>query len=86
MERNRNDFEELSSKHRKKMVAPIVITGIFVLYYCFFAVMCFVMPMPVGIKLLMGIIPLALAGVIIYVLIERIDEIRSGEEDDLSKY
>ena len=86
MEQNQNDFEELSSKHRKKMVAPIVITVIFVLYYCFFAALCIVMPIPIGIRLLMGIIPLAFVGVIIYVLIERIDEIRSGEEDDLSKY
>ena len=34
----------------------------------------------------MGIISLALAGVVIYVLVERIKEIRSGVEDDLSQY
>jgi len=32
------------------------------------------------------IVPLALIGVSIFVLIERIKEIRGGEEDDLSKY
>ena len=37
-------------------------------------------------KLLMVIIPLALAGVAFAVTVERVQEIRSGEEDDLSKY
>ena len=37
-------------------------------------------------KTLMAIIPLAFAMVNIYVLFERIKEIRSGEEDDLSQY
>ena len=32
------------------------------------------------------IFPIALAGVLIYVCIDRIKEIRSGEEDDLGKY
>lgn len=81
-----NDFEELSSKHRKKMAAPIVISVVIILYYCFFTAVCIVMPIPLIAKLLLGIIPLALAGVIIYVLIERINEIRGGEEDDLSQY
>ena len=37
-------------------------------------------------KILFGVIPLALIGVVVYVLVERMNEIRSGEEDDLSKY
>jgi hypothetical protein len=32
------------------------------------------------------IIPICLMGVSIYVLLERIKEIRSGEEDDIGKY
>ncbi len=86
MESNRNDFEERSLKHKKKMVAPIVISVVIIVYYCFFAAVCIVMPIPWIARLLFGIIPLALIGVIIYVLVERIHEIRSGEEDDLSKY
>lgn len=42
--------------------------------------------MPIPGKILAVIIPLALIGIIIFVLIERIKEIRSGEYDDLSKY
>ncbi len=38
------------------------------------------------IKFLIATVPIALASVTIYVLLERIEEIRSGEEDDLSQY
>lgn len=73
--------------HGKKMIAPIIIAVIFILYYGGFAAVCLLMPeVPMGIKLLFGIIPLALVGVMIYVVVTRIKEIRSGEEDDLSKY
>lgn len=73
-------------KQNKKMIAPIIIAVILVLYYIVFTIVCFMVPMPIIAKLVMAIIPLALAGVSIFVLIERINEIRSGEEDDLSKY
>lgn len=73
--------------HKKKMIAPIVITAVFVLYYIGFALLCaFVEGIPLLIKLLGCVIPLVLAGVCIFVFVERIKEIRSGEEDDLSKY
>lgn len=76
----------MDRKHGSKMVAPIIITVIFVLYYIGFFVICALMSMPVVLKLLFGLIPLLLAGVCIFVLMERIKEIRSGEEDDLSNY
>lgn len=72
--------------HRKKIIAPVVISVLFGLYYIGFFFACMLIPMPLVAKLLFGLIPLALVGVIIYVLAERIKEIRSGEEDDLSKY
>ena len=37
-------------------------------------------------KILLGVVPLALAAVMIYVCIQRINEIKGGDEDDLSKY
>ncbi len=74
-------------KHTKKMVAPIVISGFLLIYYLFFFFVIFSMPeLSGGLKLLFGILPLALSGVVIFVLNERIQEIRSGEEDDLSQY
>lgn len=71
----------------KKMIAPVIITILFVLYYAGFACVCFFIEgIPLILKILFGAIPLILAAVCVYVLIERIEEIRSGEEDDLSQY
>ncbi len=72
--------------HTKKMIAPVVIAAVLISYYVGFSVVCMLIPIPLAFKLLFGLAPLALAGVSIYVLVERIKEIRSGEEDDLSKY
>lgn len=73
--------------HTKKIIAPVIITILFVLYFIGFAVTCIVFTwIPFLVKLIAGVIPLLLAGVCIYVLLERIKEIRSGEEDDLSQY
>ena len=74
------------NNHGKKMLAPVIIAIIIILYYVGFAAICLLIPIPLLLKLLFGIVPLALAGVMIYVVITRIKEIRSGEEDDLSKY
>ncbi|MCR4749352.1 MAG: hypothetical protein K5877_06015 [Lachnospiraceae bacterium] len=72
-------------EHGKKMIAPIVITVIVVLYYLlYFGVLLYFLPLIL--KILFGIIPLLLGGVMIYVCVERIREIKGGEEDDLSKY
>ena len=35
--------EEIEKKHKKKMVAPIVISIITVIYFCFYAAICFSM-------------------------------------------
>ena len=72
-------------EHRKKMVAPIVISALMVLYYAvYFGVLIALLQ---GVwRFLLGIVPLALAAVMIAVCVERIKEIRSGEEDDLGKY
>ena len=71
--------------HRKKMIAPIVITIIIVAYYVVY--FGFLITLLDGsVKYALGIIPLALSAVMIKVCIERINEIKKGEEDDLSKY
>ena len=73
--------------HKKKMLPPIIITAIVVLYYVAFACYCFAVDgFPLGLKILIGAGPLNLAAICIYLLIERIEEIKEGEEDDLSKY
>lgn len=74
------------NKHGKKMVAPVIITVLLVLYFIGFAVVVFLLRPPLAACIIGAVIPLALAGVALGVCIQRIREIRSGEEDDLSKY
>ena len=70
-----------------KLAAPIGISVLVGLWLLGYAVLIFLVPaIPLWIKLLGAVIPLALLGVTIYVLCERIKEIRSGEEDDLDNY
>ena len=71
--------------HKKKMIAPIIITAIFALYHIIY--FGFLFSILDGIwKYALGIIPLAFLAVMVYVCIERINEIKKGEEDDISKY
>ena len=72
-------------QHTKKMAAPIIVTVIMVLYYALY--FGFLITLVSGFwKYALGIFPLAFAAVTIKVCIERIQEIRKGEEDDLSQY
>ena len=75
----------MENEHKKKMVAPVVITIIAVLYYIlYFAIIVYALD---GIiRFAFGIIPLAMAAVMIYVCFQRIEEIKGGEEDDISQY
>lgn len=74
-------------KHGKKMIAPIVIAIIFILYYIGIAVFLMTVPgVPGIVRVLLVVIPLLLAAVMLGVLISRIKEIQGGEEDDISQY
>ena len=74
-------------KHLKKMIAPILITVISLAYLIVFGVIFITVPgLPLLLSVTGGILWLFLAGVSIFVFVERIKEIRSGEEDDLSQY
>ena len=71
--------------HRRKMIAPIIVTIVMVLYYVvYFGLL---LSMLDGIwKYMLGILPIVFSAVMIKVCVERIKEIQEGEEDDLSKY
>ena len=71
--------------HGKKMIAPIVVTVLVILYYVvYFGVLLSLLD---GVwKVIFGIIPLALSIATVKVCMERIREIKKGEEDDLSQY
>ncbi|MBQ4592356.1 MAG: hypothetical protein IJB20_10015 [Clostridia bacterium] len=71
--------------HRRKMTAPIIVTILMILYYAVY--FGFLISVLDGVwKYLLGIVPLVLTVLMIAVCIERIREIKKGEEDDLSKY
>ena len=70
---------------KKQVIAPIIVTILMVLYYVVY--FGFLITLLDGIwKYALGIIPLAFSIVMIKVCIERINEIKKGEEDDLSQY
>ena len=70
---------------KKKLLAPLIVTIIMVLYYGFYFGLLLTV-LDGAWKYLLGIIPLALSAVMIGVCVERIKEIKEDEEDDLSKY
>ena len=69
----------------KKMLAPIIVTLILVLYYVVY--FGFLILLLDGIwKYVLVIFPLIFSAITVKVCIERINEIKKGEEDDISKY
>ena len=77
----------MKKENQKRYAVPIIITLILLLYLIvYFGVLIAILPKDW--KYVLFIFPLALAviGLLIYVCIDRIKEIRSGEEDDLGKY
>ena len=67
------------------MIAPIVVTAIMIVYFILY--FGFLITLFDGIfRLLLGIIPLVFSVVMIKICIERINERKKGEEDDISKY
>ena len=71
--------------HKKKMIAPIVVSVLIILYYIIY--FGFLISLLDGVfKYALGIIPILFSIVMVKVCIERIKEIKGGEEDDISKY
>ena len=58
----------------RKLIAPIIITIVCILALIAYMGIVFAASIPIWLK------------VAVYVLFERIQEVRSGEEDDLGKY
>ena len=74
------------SNHGKKMIAPIVITALVVIYELVYFGVIISFVQNVALKLLLFILPAALGAAMIGVLVQRIKEIKGGEEDDLGQY
>jgi len=72
--------------HARKMIAPIIIVVCAICYYALMVVVFlhFDLPGPIKVVGLIGSILVSL--ILVFVLVERMKEIRRGEEDDLGKY
>ena len=71
--------------HKKEMIAPIIVTILLVLYYIVY--FGFLISLLDGVwRYILGLLPIAFSAVMVKVCIERIHEIKKGEEDDLSQY
>ena len=79
-------MDKQSPEHRKKMVAPIIITVLFLAYLVVYGIAIFTTSELLPGMLLFALPLIALGIGMIYVLKSRIKEIRSGEEDDLDNY
>ena len=73
-------------EHRKKMLAPVVITAVFLLYLIGYGIALAVATEWSPVMLLIAVPLVALGIGMVYTLKSRIKEIRSGEEDDLGNY
>ena len=70
---------------KRKMIAPIIVAVIIVAYYIVY--FGFLMWLIGGVwRYLLGVVPIAFSFLMVKVCIERIKEIKKGEEDDISKY
>ncbi|MGN0601172.1 MAG: hypothetical protein ACI4I7_00520 [Oscillospiraceae bacterium] len=69
------------------MIAPVIIAMVLCLYYLGIGILFLCIDVAAFVvRLLAVVIPAVLTAVTIAVLVQRIKEIRKGEEDDLSKY
>ena len=74
------------NNHKKKIIAPVVITVLVLIYLIAYGVGVMFAAEMHPLFLLLAV-PLAFLGAgMVWVLIARIKEIRRGEEDDLSNY
>ena len=67
------------------MIAPIVATIVMIAYYLVY--FGFLISLLEGFwRYILGVLPIVFVGFMICVCIERIREIKKGEEDDISQY
>lgn len=76
----------MDGKKMGKLAAPLIITGLLVVFMVYNIMQAASFPGLLKAQPLLFIVPMAMIGVSVYVLMQRIREIQSGEEDDLDKY
>ena len=70
----------------RRYLAPLLVAALLCAYYLVVVFLLWSLPLGRLARLALLLVPLALCGVIVAVLVQRIREIRRGEEDDLDKY
>ncbi len=70
----------------KKMMAPIIVVVVVLAYFAFIITTIFVEPNVTVARIIGVTIVTLLAGALIVVLVQRIKEIKKGEDDDLGEY
>ena len=73
-------------QHKKQIVAAVIIAVIFILLFTGYAALYFSVPGPAILRILAGGLMTVFAVGMVFVLIERIQEIKKGENDDLDNY
>ncbi|MDD5937519.1 MAG: hypothetical protein PUC36_00670 [Clostridiales bacterium] len=72
---------------KRKLIAPVIITVLVCLWLLLYLYAVFFLPeIPLWAKIVGGVSAAALCVIAVYNLVERIKEVRSGEEDDLDNY
>ena len=74
------------NNHKKKMIAPVIVTILFLLICAVYGLFYLVTEVPFFIRVFVVVVISALAIAMIVTLIARIKEIKGGEEDDLNNY
>lgn len=69
-----------------KLIAPIIVVICIAFYYITMGTVFVKLAIPVVIKIMGLIVSVVITIILVIAFIERIKEIRSGEEDDLGKY
>lgn len=72
---------------KRGYLAPALVVAFLLLYYGSIAALFVWVPgIPGWARALMCVVPLVVCALAVYVLVQRIREIQSGEEDDLDQY
>ncbi len=76
----------MKEEQRKKAAAPTAVCALIGLFYITVGILILCGEFPIIVKIYFALWTMASSGMLVYVLAERIKEIRRGENDDLSNY
>ena len=78
--------DDLTGRHRRKMIAPILVTILVILYFILYFGVLISLVRSTLFRVLLGVCPVLLGAAVIGVCAQRLREIKGGEEDDLGQY